>query len=360
MKRKTIFVLAYASDPVTTTYLSYEVAENLTPAMARIPQGDGSSTQLWLFPEPAWSLSDYATQCQNDPAGTGGALVLYDVENDEGSFNFFFVQNTYAHLYAKAFFVNCKAYEPPFKSDVSGILSYSVGATFNGTPTSATPPYTDAVTTTHQNTSLKQTGGSTSKGVAGGNQAGTAFQNQQTTQDTLNSQKSSPPPATLSATATKSVIPTMQVLWLSSNEISSPRNSANQYGIPLFSIAALGAYLASRTYTQTTSITQTAPAVPGTSTTNGSISTTTQKSGNDSSLPYGLALAGSSLLTLSSITVGGANQTRVLKSAAAGVASELKKQIRLECADAWQNYSKGSAPPPDPDRFCTFFEASKF
>lgn len=34
-----------------------------------------------------------------------GALILYDIENDSGSYNFLILQNYYAHLYARAMLV---------------------------------------------------------------------------------------------------------------------------------------------------------------------------------------------------------------------------------------------------------------
>jgi hypothetical protein len=126
----------------------------------------------------------------------------------------------------------------------------------------------------------------------------------------------------------------MTVVWFDDKELQTPKHSADQYGVPLITIAAAGAYLASRAYTQQTSITETVPLVPGSSTMQGSLSSTTQKSGNNSYLPYGLALAGSSLSSFANVTIGGTNQTRVLKRAAAGVASTLQAHLRAMCQGA--------------------------
>lgn len=321
MGRPTLFVLTYASDPITTTYLTYEVTVNLTKAM---------KSKYWLLPEPAWALADYSLQCQNDK-NTRGAIVLYDVENDTGSFNFFVLQNTYAHIYAKALFVDCHHFRTLSNDYSQGIVTRTRAITDTGTPAqSKQPPAVVGKTYV----------------IASPNPAappGTTYLSGET--ETLQ------PGEEEITTENKSDLPTMRVEWLSRDEIDSRHFAANQYGVPFLSLAALGAYLAARTYTQQTSITQTTPAIPGGSTMNGSVSTMTQKSGNNSALPSGIAYLGFSLSPLSTLTLGGANQTRVLKSAASSVASALTRQLQTECIGS---PSKPAALPLN--TVCHFFD----
>jgi len=354
MDRPTVFIIVYAPDPTTTTFLSYEVASNLSHLMA---VDHPSSKKLWLFPQPAWQLSDYATQCQNDPDNTVGALVLYDVEADAGSYNYFFVY-TYEHLFAKALFVNCRAFAPPFNSKFPGITTYSQQATYNGTPASPSPLGCLSVPPKMERRSAECTATPTpvlapppTRSVAVSESfaspsplpdASVPYLSSRSTTDSLQ------PPAQITETETTTVIPTMKVTWLS-DEITSRKSAANELSIPFLSIAAVGAYLASRTYTQSTQITQTGPTIAGQPT----ISVNTQKSGNNSALPFGLGYLGGSLSSLSSLSIGGTNTAPVLKRAASSVASELRNQIRKECV------TKSGEPQNQTEDLCKIFDPAQ-
>lgn len=334
MDRRSLFVLVYASDPLTASYLSYEVATNLSHATAQVSADDKRT--LWLLPEPAWSLSDYATQCQNDPERTAGALVVFDVENDSGNFNFFLV-NTYTQLYAKALFVNCEAFKPPFGSKYPGITTYSQQATYNETPARPDPSTCSlqSVPGDKKDTACLNTPTPLSQAPPPSRTVAVAdnivppsptpappaaFPSSRLTTDTF------PTPAQVTETETTNVIPSMKVTWLS-DEIRSRHDAGHELSLPFLSIAALGTYLASRTYSQMTSVQQVSPTIPGQPTT----TVTTSKTGNNSVLPYGLGFVGGSLSQLSSLSLGGTNQTRILKSAASSFASELRGQIQAEC-----------------------------
>jgi hypothetical protein len=348
MNRHTVFVLVYASDPITATFLAYEVTTNLGPLMREDPRDKGRPR--WLLPEPAWTIADYATQCQHDP-NTTGAFILYDVENDAGSFNFFLVQNTYAHLYAKVLYLGCEPFSPPFVPGVSGLTTYSQQAQFNGSTVPAMPapsgtptpsPINAPLPTTHQ---VQNTSNFSSPSPTPAPQQ--PFRSSQQITDV------SPPSSQVTQTETLTATPRLPVIWANNSEIQSGRYAANQYGIPFLSVVAAGAYLTARTYTQTTSSTTTVPTTPGGTTQNGSVATTTQKQGNNSALPNGIAYLGFSLTQLSNITLGGANQTRVLKSAAASVASSLRKDLKHECP------TQQVAVPSPPTSVCDLFSVDR-
>ena len=331
MGRKSVFVLVYAADPVTTTFLSYELALNLSPVM------DQMKERQWLVPEPAWSLADYATQCQNDPK-TEGALVIYDVENDVGNFNFVFLANTYAHLYAKAMFVDCEAYTLPVDNAESGITTFSQTSTFVGTPPTPTTSvgpvkYSPPPTRSVQSTIIFPSPTPLAKPVG--------YQSQIQTTDSFAA------PAQYQGVQTTNVIPTMTVRWVSSGEIDSAHFAANQYGVPFLTVAGLGAYLTSRQYSASSSKQTTYPLVPV-----GSVQVTNTSTGNNSSLPYGIAYLGASLSSLSTLTLGGANQSRVLKSAAASVASAIRRDLDSECyvGTTWKGVTRYGRPVPRPER----------
>jgi hypothetical protein len=340
MKRKTLFVLVYASDPITTTYLAYEIAASLTPVMQRDPTQDPkdkNSRSIWVFPEPAWTLTDYAAQCQNDASQTAGALVIYDVENDAGVFNWLLYQQTYTHLYVKAFFVNCAAYAPPFQPAQNGMTSFSQQATYNGTPGGPKPPIDATPEPTQTPGYPRVTPTPTTISAPPSTESVTFVYPGPTPTPTspptpfpTGLSKTSPVAAQIVSTQTTTIIPKMQVVWRSENEI---HDFAHQASVPFLSVAALGAYLASRTYTQQTTVSQTTPLVPGTSTTaNGSETVSTQRSGNNSTLPYGVALIATAFPPLASVSFGGSNQTRILKNAASGVATKLRSEIRNDCS----------------------------
>jgi hypothetical protein len=337
MLKQTLFVLAFANDAVTTTVLSYEVAMQLEGRRAKYIAGlptDKASGEsaVWIMPEPAWTLSDYATQCQNDSEHTLGALIVYDVENDAGVFNYILYQHTYTHLYAKAFFVSCEPFAPPFSSAGTNLTTYTQQITFTGSPKSASldkvqpgplpvpKPPPDSVGPAAAALSATQSYATPNPKPAG------AYP----TQDI----KTTPAESQIIATQTSTVIPRMRVVWHAASEL---HDFAHQASVPFIGIAAVGAYLASRTSNEQKTVTQTQPLIPGTPTANGLITISTQKTSNNSTLPYGVALVGSALTPLASVTFGGANQTRILKNAASGVATKLYEQIAMGCKAGTQD-----------------------
>ncbi|MDB5071919.1 MAG: hypothetical protein JWM87_3030 [Candidatus Eremiobacteraeota bacterium] len=322
-----MFVLVYATDATTTAYLAYEVAARFTPYMRPDPNGRAQ----WVMPEPAWSLADYAAQCQNDPENTAGALVVYDVENDAGTFNWLLYQQTYAHLYAKAFFVNCIPFAPPFRPAQPGMTSYSQTITYGGTPASPEPqidktPLPRATPIPPVAAALVPTPTPTPAPVPSPSPSPTPTAVPSPSGVT-------PMPTTapgIVSTQNTVILPTMQVVWRNENEID---DFARQASVPFVSVAALGAYLASRSFTQTTTTSKTVPLVPGVSTSNaGSETVQVQRQANNTTLPYGIAILGSALLPLSSVNFGGSNQTRILKNAASGVATKVRNEIRADCS----------------------------
>ncbi len=399
MSKPTVFVLVYASDPITATFLSYEVTLNLNPVILKTEERLPKS---WLMPEPAWSLQDFATQCQNDPAMTKGAFIIYDVENDQGNFNFVAITNTYAHLYAKALYIDCKPFSPPFRSESNGITTYTQQGTYTGTPPTPSPmpacvnepgscPSVVTYAPSSSTSTQTQTSYPSPRPKDDDNKAKTPYPTQRVVvtrssganSTSITSVYPSPGPAPTSkpkpgapkptptptespytsgqsttvnvaansaaqyqGTESTSVIPTMSVLWTSTGELDSAHFAANQYGIPFVTVAALGAYFASRSYQQTSSITTTEPLIPGQTTSQGSTAVSLQRQGNNSALPYGLAYLGSSLSNLGTLTFGGTNQTRVLKSAAASVASALRRELDRYCYlhTKWNGVHRSGTP----------------
>ena len=298
MSKKTLFVLAFGGDPATTNFLTYEVTERLQPFM--LPGADND--ERWIIPEPAWSLGDFATQCESDPQHTLGALVLYDVENDSGSYNYLLFLNGYAHLYPRALLIRCE----PFRKVTPaayGTTSVSVSTVVSDTPAQPpNPPPAPAVTTTVAEESVSPFKKTTTK--------------------------TSPPPVTITTTESTNVTPVMTVTWRNTGSIDG---AGHQGSVPFLGLAALGTYLASHTSTQTATTTTTTPTTPNTTTQNGSVAETKTTTSNNSQLPYGVALVASSVSQLGSINFGGMNGTKMLKGAAARVASRLARQMAASC-----------------------------
>ena len=296
-------MLVYAADALTANFLSYEVSINLEAAL---------KNTFWLLPEPAWTLTDFATQCQNDPT-TQGAFVVYDVENDVGSNNYFAVLNTYAHLYAKSFFVTCSRQQPrysPSKSDSSNnaITQVSQTATFNeypGAKPTASPPPTSV---THEDDS--------------GSAAGP--------KDTSGSKDTAVYPTgnNLTTSISASIIPKMEISWLSRNELDTPHNAANEYSIPLLSAVVAGAYCASEKHHRNDLDSADCPASSWNHEFRINANNNTKAGQQLRPSLWTRVPLGASLSALSNTTLGGSNQNRVLKSAAAGVASALRRELR--------------------------------
>jgi hypothetical protein len=277
MKRKTLFVLPFANDPITSSYVSYEMSSFLQPLMK-----DGA----WVMPVPGWTLSDLTTQCANDSAGTViGALILYDIENDTGAFNFIVEQNAYTHLYARAMLVSCEPYRAAdeLSSSLSSISKLSVGGT-NIMVTKATPP------------------------------------SQPKSQDDQLVR-------TENIVTTVSVLPKLDVVWQNTESLDA---DGHEGSVPFIGLAGLGAYLASRTIAKTTSNAVMTP-VTKNGVPDGSTTSTTSTMGNSSTLPYGLAIAGTTFGQLGGVSFGGTNGNRILKSAASRLASLLGRQWFDSC-----------------------------
>jgi hypothetical protein len=80
--------------------------------------------------------------------------------------------------------------------------------------------------------------------------------------------------------------------------------------------------------------------------TGGSVADATTKSGNNSALPFGIAYLGTTLQPFSSVNVVVGNQTRVLKSAASGIASALRRELDHECytGTTWHGVRRFGTP----------------
>jgi hypothetical protein len=134
MGKPTLYVLAYATDPITTTFVAYEAALMLQHKLR-------PSVDDWVLPEPAWTIGDYSTQCENDPK-TLGAFVIYDVENDSGIVNAVVIQDSFTHLFVRALFISCTQFTTTFDKDKDkepqGLRSSAITITATGT-TSAPP-----------------------------------------------------------------------------------------------------------------------------------------------------------------------------------------------------------------------------
>jgi hypothetical protein len=296
----------------------------------------------WVLPEPAWTIADYSTQCENDAQHTFGAFVIYDVENDSGIVNAVAIQDSFTHLFARALFISCSPFLTSF--DEQGIRSSTVTITATGTATP--PPNADSVAFSEQPTTL-----SDAEPYTG------AIPPSKPGQQTITyAQK----PAGTSTTSLAK-LPGMEVQWVTKDDVKGFSNPLS--GI-IFAAgataAAVGAYFSARQISQTNTVTKTGPLVPGTPTTNGSVTYTNTQMNNNSLLPYGIALLGGSLTPLSSLTVGAANQTSLLKQAAARMSQKLWAQIRTtrcvfpsrpEAAMAVPAPRPTAAPTPDP-QFC--------
>jgi hypothetical protein len=390
MQNPTLYVLVFAGDPTTTNILAYEVSTLLQPytiASEAKPKdykgSDGAVVQAltanmpdypklphvgaWIVPEPGWSLSDYAIQCQNDEE-TIGAIVLYDIENNSGTSSYFVFQQGYTRLYARAAWVTCDRVEyqvktPSVKTQglypASGVASIAAGATVSGVGPSPSPPVesirpqpimSPQTTTQSQN---QKTAKCTKSGISNMDPdvlptpcvtPEVDYQRQATTSSTA-PEPTSPPFVASQLTVAKTLIPTMTVVWQNASEISGEKYNGN---IPFLTLAALGAYLAARQETVTNATAVSIPNTPGTSA-NGMTMYSHSEQQNNSTLPFGLALLGTSLGAVGSGNAGGLNAAAMLKFAAAQVATQLAEQLRA----VWYNDAKGYC---DINRTFDFFQ----
>jgi hypothetical protein len=312
--QRTLYVLVYGPDASTTNYVAYEVSLLLGSTVHKDPKkhaagswrmmnaineanvsdktkaSDDSKQYYWVLPEPGWTLADFATQCQNDMAHTVGALVIYDIENDSGSFSWLLLQNTYTHLYAKAALIECKA-----AYDIDQEKPLAVGSLQTSTVVNAGSDQNPAVSTQ----------------LAVTTKATEPPQQVKTT--------SSPPPRVVTKTLTATAVPEMNIVWQNTDMLSGHRL---QRSVPFLAFAGLVTYLATRYTVPTTTTTTTT--LPSPTASGGTIATGTSRTYNGATdLPLSLAVLGSTIGGLSSSSVGGANQSRVLKNAAAALATRL-------------------------------------
>jgi len=294
MGKKTLFVLSFANDPLTSSYVSYEMSSYLQPLMKR---------GWWVMPVPAWSLSDLQTQCDRDKGHVLGALILYDIENDTGNFNFIIEQNVYTHLYARAMLVRCQIFEDDAPK-----------ATPNATPMPTTVEITQSVT---EVVKLPKTAGV--KSIVGVRDRVSA---------TVTYTRPSPSPTEAPAR--------MEVVW---ENIESLDADGHEGSVPFIGLAGLGSYLASRIMSTTTMSATTTP-THANGIMYGSTTDTVSHMGNNSTLPFGIAIAGTSFGQLGGINFGGTNANRVLKSAAARLASLIGRQWYDSCDPMTTNGSR--------------------
>jgi hypothetical protein len=358
MKQPTLYVLVYAGDPATTNFLAYEVAAILQPyaiqeSTPRSLRPSNAYVGNWITPEPAWALTDFATQCQND-TNTIGALIIYDVENNAGTSSYLFYQRGWTYLYAHAALVSCA--QIPTAAPVStfakgtALTSLAGQRIVSGVPApNATPltgdikPILSPPTVTNDQKTIQKTtkcsGTKSSINDINGTRPPSPcpvteidYQKQRTKTDTAPT-ATSPPLETVQVTQNTTWIPSMRVEWQTTHELSGQKDNGL---VPFLTFAALGAYLAARQETVQNTTTVMLPNVPGTTNT-GTTSYAHQTSLNNSTLPFGLALLGTSFSQLGSGSVGGLNQSDMLKYAAAHLAKQLALQLRAE----WYNNTTG-------------------
>jgi len=319
LKHKTLFILVYGPDAATTNYIAYETSLLLGSKVYKnrknhaagywtmtVPAPPDDVPQ-WVLPEPSWTLGDYATQCQNDHEHTAGALVLYDIENDAGSFSWLLFQNTYAHLYAKAALVSCKA----ARFDASHPGRFHV------------PQHIDSLSISKVTTSQGEPSQTVSTTATTGKQGGVENAvNTNATTTTI------PAERVVTATETQTALPKMEIVWQNSEMLSGHRL---QRSVPFLAFAGFATYLASRYTVPTTTNVQTT--LPSPNAAGGTVQTSTQRTYNaQTDLPLSLAVLGSTVGGLSTSNIGGANQSRILKNAAAALATRLVNIFADECA----------------------------
>jgi hypothetical protein len=332
--KPTLFVLAYSSDSLSPAYITYEMADYFN---ARTRRDTQKRPLYWVLPEPGWGISDFMTQCANDP-NTLGALILYDTENDTGIFNYVIYEENYTHLYSKVLLVTC---DSPFRLRQTQEMQSEMRATTDtvtySTPTpsptqggeTAGSSYTESYSAVNP-TARKLNGVSDSVKLS-------SVQLQHAPAPTKTAKPTTPPrhphkdklvriPGKVyTETLTRTVLPTMMIIWQNDKSLDA---QGIQGSVPFIGVAAIGGWLATREISRTAMTQTTQTIAPG-----DSVTTTNTTAGNNSALPYGLALAAPALTSLGSINFGGANGNRVLKTAAARMASLLGRQWHNDCVD---------------------------
>lgn len=324
LKHKTLFVLVYGPDAATTNYIAYETSLLLGSKVYKdrknhsagywtmTSRAASDDVPQWVLPEPSWTLGDYATQCQNDYEHTAGALVLYDIENDAGSFSWLLFQNTYSHLYAKAALVSCKA---PFDPNREMFRA---------------PQHIESLSISKVTTSPGEQSKTVSETATTGTQGTNVINTNATT-------KAAPAARVVTATETQTALPKMEIVWQNTDMLSGHRL---QRSVPFLAFAGFVTYLASRYTVPTTTNVQTT--LPSPNAAGGTVQTSTQRTYNaQTDLPLSLAVLGSTVGGLSTSNIGGANQSRILKNAAAALATRLVNIFADECTP--QNGRKSSA-----------------
>ncbi len=296
--QETLYILVFGPDAATTNFVAYETSVMLSEGCSKSCLNGKSlmalvngSKPLWVLPEPAWTLADFTTQCYNDPANTAGALILYDIENDTGSWSAVVYQQGYTRLYARAILVTCGD-----ATQDSGLTTRQKSRVMTRGNAQTTTTDADASVIPPKTTDSKTT--------------------------------TSPTGKTVQTTTTTTMLPKMTIVWQNADEIGA---RSGQGAVPFVGLAALGAYLAQRftkSVVSSQQITQ-----PSTVTTGKSIQTTTATTTNTSDLPFSFALLASSVSALNSVTIGGINQTTMLKTTASGLARRLAELIGSDCSD---------------------------
>jgi len=274
---KVMYVLAQAPDAPTSFAVATEVAMRLGP-FAQVTNG---VPEVYVMPVPSWTIADVANQCKNDPDHTVGALVISSIENDSGSFNYLAFNEIHADLYAAVFMLSCTSSKPgPAPSPAPGSEVIKVVKRSNSDSTGTTVVQTDTTTYDAVPIGLKK-------------------------------------PAT-----------SLVVKW---NVPNLAYGGADMITVPLLLFAGVGSYLALRQATTTTG----GSVLTNVTNPGGYVNTTVSnsKTTNDPALPYGAALAAASIGQLGSVSLPGPNTSRVLKHAAADLATVVVDYFRCSPAE---------------------------
>lgn len=294
------------------------------------------SPRLWIIAEPTWSVTDFVTQCTTDPQDTAGALILGAVENDTGSNNFIFWSEGYTRLYVDAFFVSCEERS----SDEYEALGHPGHLTRVG-PTSAKLTQVVTQTTTSAAgkswakaiTILTSPDPNATPSIQAPKSAEPNAKATPTHQYTIN-WANAHPAVTTTTTTTKtfesvpqpSPTPAMTIVWKTRNTLVG---GSSQGGVPLLTIAGIASYYASQS--SSTSYTYGSCMGTGVGTTRVPCSKTTTN--NSPSLPWQYGLLIFTGQQLSSVNVPQYNPSKVLKRAAANLATGLLHRLSGDCYD---------------------------
>jgi len=270
-----------------------------------------TSQQVWLVPEPGWTLASYINQCQSDPENTVGALVFGAVENDTGSFNWFAWISGYTKLSADASFITC---EPRSKDEflsldsrrlVVGTQSQSV--TGNSQAKSYSLSYAIQTSPAPSTKNKDYLVPKKAKIVS-------------ITTGTTQSKAAQALSQSLALAPLPTPTPAMNMIW---DAQTSLHGNANQGGFPLYLVVAVASYFAAHGTTTTTTCTPTSTAVAA-----------SQCKSNNSWLGTGIAVAAGifSSSTLAAVTVGGSNPSRQLSQSAGDLSEKTAVRLRDDCS----------------------------